>query len=58
MAWQWMSQRGSPPLLPVGPILRRVEPTLVSVWVVTKSAPSMARAVYDNAQGTQCDARR
>jgi hypothetical protein len=45
MAWQWMSQRGSPPLLLAGPILRRVEPTLVSAWVATTSAQNIALTV-------------
>jgi hypothetical protein len=62
MAWQWLSQRGPLPLLLAGPILRRVEPGLISVWVATSSAQNISFTVYgggaqvaSNVTGTQPD---
>lgn len=46
MTWQWLNERiNSLPLILAGPILRRVEPGLVCVWVATQQAQSIALTV-------------
>jgi len=45
MAWQWLSDRGPLPIILAGPILRRVEPGQVCVWVATQSAQSVLLTV-------------
>lgn len=52
VAWQWLSARtGTLPLVLAGPILRRVEPGLVCVWVATQGAQSVSLTV--RASGTE-----
>jgi len=46
VTWQWVSERtGQLPLVLAGPILRRVEPGLVCVWVAMQQAQSIALTV-------------
>jgi hypothetical protein len=46
VTWQWLSARaGSLPLVLAGPILRRVEPGMVCVWVATRQAQNIALTV-------------
>ena len=46
MAWQWLSARApNLPLVLAGPILRRVEPGMVCVWVATQAAQNIALTV-------------
>ena len=46
MTWQWLSARaGNLPLVLAGPILRRVEPGMVCVWVATRQTQNIALTV-------------
>jgi hypothetical protein len=50
MTWQWLNARiSSLPLILAGPILRRVTPDLVSVWVATQTAQDILLTVHDGA---------
>jgi hypothetical protein len=52
VTWQWLSQRaGTLPLVLAGPILRRVEPGMVCVWVATQQAQNITLTV--RAAGTE-----
>jgi len=51
VTWQWLSARvGSLPLVLAGPILRRVEPGMVCVWVATRQAQNIALTVQASGQ--------
>ena len=51
VTWQWLSARtGTLPLVLAGPILRRVEPGMVCVWVATRQAQNIALTVQASGQ--------
>ncbi len=48
-----MGDSGALPIILAGPILRRVEPTRVCIWIATSRAVSVMGLVYDAAATKQ-----
>ncbi len=58
MPWQLLSSRiNDLPLILAGPILRRVEPGAVTVWVALKERKAVTLKVYESNQGNPGNAR-